>query len=74
LCSAGVLAATIIATSEHQEILESLLEADNEGKVETLAIILKLKPELLIHNERISSILTGTSLFTHQNNIFKFFL
>ena len=59
LCSAGVLAATIIASTEHTEILESLLEADTEGKIETIAVILKLKPELLIHNERISSILTG---------------
>ena len=59
LCSAGVLAATIIASTDQEEMIEDLLEADCVGKIETIAIILKLSPELLVHNDRIPSILSG---------------
>ena len=59
LCSAGVLAAAISKSESQEEMIDDLLEGDVVGKIETIAIIIKLKPELLMSNQKLATLLAG---------------
>lgn len=40
-------------------MIDDLLEGDVVGKIETIAIIIKLKPELLMSNQKLATLLAG---------------
>ena len=63
MCSAGVLAATIAVSEKQEEMIDDLLEGDVVGKIETLAVLLKVKSDLIVNNEKLASVLLGKNRF-----------